>query len=372
MLIRDDGSTNRSPNAVAVAPPLTALAPAASRGAADDADRRVQIDGLRALAMLGVLYVHFWNDHPLTEHLRVSLFFVVSGFLITHILYRAKMQGGTINVPNFYVRRALRLFPALFVMIIVGVVFNADDMQDSFGWHALQLSNIYFVITHAVKPWVTGHLWSLNVLEQFYLLAPLIVLLLPRAGVHLAFIGLLVLGVFLRVNAAQLGVDPFSSFFLFAFDPIAAGALAYLLTLNAEVARIMRSGPALLISIAVLASPLYMWEGFGSSESYRLLMQPAICAIVVGAFHGYGGLVGASLQSAPARFLSKISYGVYMYHLMVWWLVVQTYPELFHKNFTTFVVLSGLTIIAATISWYLIEDPIARLKRFFPTRGPSR
>jgi peptidoglycan/LPS O-acetylase OafA/YrhL len=98
-------------------------------------------------------------------------------------------------------------------------------------------------------------------------------------------------------------------------------------------------------------------------------MQPALCAIVVGAFHGYSGPVGALLESPPARFLSKISYGVYIYHLMVWWLVVQWFPELFHKNFTTFAVVSSLTIIVATASWYLIEEPVSRLKRLFPATG---
>jgi len=77
--------------------------------------KRPQIDGLRALAMIGVLYVHYWNKAPVTEYVRVTLFFVISGFLITHILMNAKARGGHILVRNFYIRRALRLFPALIV-----------------------------------------------------------------------------------------------------------------------------------------------------------------------------------------------------------------------------------------------------------------
>ena len=319
--------------------------------------------------MLGVLFVHFWDNHPLTEHLRVSLFFVVSGFLITHILSRAKASNRPVHVLNFYARRALRLFPALLVLVIVAVVFNADGIRDSFGWHALQMSNIHFSLTESFAPWVTAHLWSLNLLEQFYLVAPLVILLLPRAGTYLSLIGILIGSLFIRANWGQFGIDGWWPNLVLSFDPIAAGALAYLLAQNEEVARVMRSRPALLVSVIVMASPLFMWEGFGASESYRLLIQPALCCIVVGAFHGYGGLVGALLQSGVARFLSKISYGVYIYHLMAWWLVVQLVPDLFVRGMRTFVVMSAITIVVATLSWYLIEEPISKLKDRVPTSG---
>lgn len=334
---------------------------------ADAEGRHAQIDGLRALAMAGVLYVHFWNSHPLTEHLRVSLFFVVSGFLITHILYRAKLSGRRVHVLNFYIRRALRLFPALFVLVGVAVIFNADGIRDSFLWHALQLSNIYFSLTAQAKPWILGHLWSLNVLEQSYLLWPLIILLLPIQRIYVAVLALIVSAIFVRANAGHLGVDGFWTFFVYAYDPIASGALAYLLATNETVARAMRSLPALLASLLVFTSPYFLWEGFGSSETYQIAIQPALCCIVVGAFHGYGGWLGKALESRFARFFSKISYGVYMYHLMVWWLLSQVVPDVFHKNLGTFVLLSALSIVAATASWYLIEEPISRLKHRFPT-----
>lgn len=317
--------------------------------------------------MIGVLYVHFWNTNPLTEHLRVSLFFVVSGFLITHILYRAKLSGRRIHVLNFYIRRALRLFPALLVLVAVAVAFDADGIRTSFGWHALQLSNIYFSITQAAKPWILGHLWSLNVLEQAYLLLPLIILLLPIQRIYVALLALAASAIFVRTNAGHLGVDGYWTFFVYAYDPIASGSLAYLLATNETAARLMRSIPALLASLLVLASPYFLWEGFGSSETYQLAIQPALCCIVVGAFHGYGGWLGQFLQSRVARFFSKISYGVYMYHLMIWWLVAEVVPDAFHKSAGTFVALSALSILAATMSWYLIEEPISRMKDRFPT-----
>jgi peptidoglycan/LPS O-acetylase OafA/YrhL len=351
-----------------------ASASATTGGAPDTVPigRRAQIDGLRAMAMLGVLYVHYWGTHELTEHLRVSLFFVVSGFLITHILYRAKTGGLPVNILNFYARRALRLFPALLIMIAVATLFNAANMRDSLVWHALQLSNVYFALTEAFKPWVAAHLWSLNVLEHFYLLAPLLILLLSRTGCYLALISIVVISVFLRVNWEHLNLPLWWPILVLSFDPIAMGALAYLLMQSPAVAGVMRSRWMLLVSVAVLALPLVLWEGFGKSESYQLLMQPALCAIVVGAFHGYGGIVGRLLESGPARFLSQISYGVYMYHMMVWWMVGELWPEIYAKGPTTFLILTVLTIVVATLSWNLVERPIARLKDLFPTARHAR
>ena len=75
----------------------------------------MEIDGLRIVAIIGVLYVHFWNKNHGMEHLRVSLFFVISGFVITMTLLKAKDGPGNVNIRNFYTRRALLLFSALFV-----------------------------------------------------------------------------------------------------------------------------------------------------------------------------------------------------------------------------------------------------------------
>ena len=225
--------------------------------------------------------------------------------------------------------------------MLLAAVFDMDGFRASFGWHVLQLSNIYFSLNESTKPWITGHLWSLNVLEQYYLIWPLVILLLPIQRIYGVVLAILAGAIFVRVNAGHRGINGWWTFFLFSFDPIASGALAYLLTTNAKVAEVLRSAPVLLASIAVLASSLFMWEKFGDSESYRLLMQPALCAIVVGAFHGYDGLIGWVLSNRVARFLSTISYGVYMYHLMVWWFVAQVAPDLFVKDARTFVVVSA-------------------------------
>ena len=329
--------------------------------------RRAQIDGLRSIAMIGVLYVHLYDKSPLTEGLRVALFFVVSGFLITHILYTAKERGGQIHVLNFYIRRALRLFPALAILVLCGVIFDIDGFRSEAIWHLLQLSNVRFAMTEAFKPWIASHLWSLNVLEQFYLIWPVVIMFLPLGRIYVATLALITALSFAFANATELGLSGWDKQLLLSGAPIAFGALAYLLQREIAIRQVICSLPAIVVSVAFLFSPLHLWDGFGTSDSYRLLMMPALAVLVVGAFNGYGGPIGWALASPVSRFVSKISYGVYMYHMLVWWAVGENFPDLYQRGALTFAVVTSLTLGIATLSWYLIEEPIARLKDRFPT-----
>ncbi|MDP3860591.1 MAG: acyltransferase [Phaeovulum sp.] len=329
--------------------------------------RRVQIDGLRALAMIGVLYVHFWNKSPTTEHVRVSLFFVVSGFIISQILMTARDRGGRIHILNFYARRALRLFPALFVLVALGVIFDMDGFRGLAMWPILQASNIYFAMSGSFKPWITSHLWSLNALEQFYLLWPIVILLLPLRRIYVLVLFIFTAMILVRVNGEQFGLSGWWRNMVFVSDPIAMGAFTCLLMRVRAVALVLISRSAIIAALLVLAAPFYLWEGFGNSQSYRVMIQPALAVLVAGAFVGYGGLAGWLLGNKATLFVSKISYAVYIYHLMIWWLVGQYFPAIWAPGPTTFAILSALTLLAATISWYALEQPISRLKRYFPT-----
>lgn len=329
--------------------------------------RRPQIDGLRALAMFGVLYVHFYDKNPTTEGLRVALFFVVSGFLITHILWSAKERGGQIHILNFYIRRALRLFPALAVLVLFSTVFNIGGFRDSALWHLFQLSNVWFLISETYRPWVVGHLWSLNILEQFYLIWPLVILLLPLRRIYVVTIGLVVVMSFMQADAVEMGLSWWWAELVFCSAPIAFGAFAYLLQRHEPIRAVIRSNWALLASVAVIFSPLVLWDGAGQSASYRVLSMPALATIVVGAFAGYRGPVGWFLASPPAQFFARISYGVYIYHTLAWWLLGSLDPSFYSPGAAPFFVISALTIVLATLSWYLLEEPVSQLKDRFPT-----
>lgn len=329
-----------------------------------------QIDGLRVFAMLGVFYVHYWNHAPATEHARVSLFFVVSGFLITNMLLRARESHANLRVArNFYIRRALRLLPPLLLALVVMAAFDMDGVRSSLPWHLLQLTNLRTFLYETWTPWVTAHLWSLNTLEQFYIFAPLVVLFVPIRRIFLVALAVLAGSILVRVNAQALGIEGWIGIFA-AYDPIAGGALLALLLPVEPLQAMLRSRAAIAAALAFIFLPIWFGAGFGNSESYRVGLIPALIVLVSAAWHGMGGPLGAVLGNGAVKWLSQISYGAYVYHFPLWWLVAEHYPSLYQKGPRTLVIMGALSLLAATLSWYGMERPLARLKRHFPTRLP--
>ena len=107
-----------------------------------------QLDALRAIALLAVLYSHFWDSDSIYGHLGVRLFFVISGFLITGILLRSRsmIEAGAattgLAIGHFLARRALRIFPAYYLLMLALAAVNAQNISSVLPWHLLYASNI--------------------------------------------------------------------------------------------------------------------------------------------------------------------------------------------------------------------------------------
>ena len=152
--------------------------------------RIASLDGIRGISILMVLVAHLsgTKNFPFTElmhqigdlgNLGVRVFFVISGFLITSLLLHEVKKTGTISLKGFYLRRTFRIFPAFYAYIaIMGVAW-------ALGWIPLRAADVIHASTYTVnyahgRSWYIGHIWSLSVEEQFYLLWPAALLLLPR------------------------------------------------------------------------------------------------------------------------------------------------------------------------------------------------
>ena len=148
---------------------------------------RLDIDGLRAIAVLLVVCFHAYPDRLLGGFIGVDIFFVISGFLISSILYRENNRGG-ISFADFYSRRVRRIFPALIVVLLASLIAGwfllLPDEYSEMGKHVVAatffISNLalwgesgYFDVVAELKPLL--HLWSLGIEEQFYLLWPLVI-----------------------------------------------------------------------------------------------------------------------------------------------------------------------------------------------------
>ena len=143
-----------------------------------------RFDGLRALAVLAVIQHHFGikavNDVLAPGGPAVQLFFVLSGYLITGILLDAREQADRgAALTTFYIRRALRIFPAYYVALTLAASLNVN-VYDAWPWHAAYLSNVRIALD-GKWPGPVSHFWSLSVEEQFYLLWPMIVLFARRS-----------------------------------------------------------------------------------------------------------------------------------------------------------------------------------------------
>ncbi|MCJ2176977.1 acyltransferase family protein [Novosphingobium album (ex Hu et al. 2023)] len=328
---------------------------------------RPQLDGLRALACLGVLYSHLWVEESMLGHAGVRLFFTLSGYLITLILLddADKRALGLPRQPlwHFYARRALRLWPAYYAALAIALITNVHDLRDSATWHILYATNIYFAVTNNWWPQVIVSWWSLSVEEQFYLVWPILLLAVPRrwqAASAIAFcLGGLMLRALFPSDSVAYYTLPFAS-----LDSLTGGAL---LAMAEHRGRLSKWFP--LIALPVLALQLWAWElpPALATQCYETSFAVVFTCIVAVLSRGYAGPLNWIFGSPLARYLGKISYGIYLYHMFVRVLLQEfSYPlapSLMTVGFHMFAVGTLLTVALASLSWYVLEAPMNRLKR---------
>jgi peptidoglycan/LPS O-acetylase OafA/YrhL len=351
-----------------------------------------QLDALRAFAVLAVWFEHWGKDGvPGLRRIDwglmgVRLFFVLSGFLITGILLRARDaaagSGGLWHAArNFYVRRFLRILPiyylTLFVVtaLVVKGLLPLGGMRGLFKWHVTYTTNVYGALYG--YPWNAGmHFWSLAVEEQFYLLWPWLVLLVPRRHLLKTVWGAIGLALVYRIACAAAGrMGTIAMLPPGCIDQFALGAALAVIGHEPEHGRWWDrfARTCLWVGLPVMALTL------GLSAMRRLepvsfvlsgLAQGCVFAwLVARAAHGFGGAGRMILESRPLLYLGRISYGLYVYHPFVGAgvlaLLFRTGRPMPGPWPLRFAVYGFCTILVATASWYLIERPIQGLKRHF-------
>ena len=130
-----------------------------------------------------MLYTHFYDIQSIAGSVGVRMFFVISGFLITDILLRESDQiahGNSVKqvLVAFYMRRLLRIVPALYLMLFIGWCIGLEGLAPTLAWHLLFALNILFILKGDFTPWFSAHLWTISVEEQFYIFWPYAILFL--------------------------------------------------------------------------------------------------------------------------------------------------------------------------------------------------
>ena len=347
------------------------------------------LDGIRGLAVAAVLAYHL--NRLRGGYLGVDAFFVLSGFLITSLLLAewTASGAGTIELRRFWARRARRLLPALFVVLLAVAAYAAawsgaaargqirgDGLATLFyvaNWHAILAGHGYWALFSARSP--LEHTWSLAIEEQFYVLWPLVVLgaLRWRKGSLRSLLGLVLGLAALSAGAMALlyhpGVDP--SRVYYGTDTRAAAillgaALAIVLRLRApaDATGRTRSRAGLeVLAFGATAGLGWAWATVGGTSGglYRggfVLCGLAVVAVIASATHPRRGPVGVLLSAAPLRWLGRISYGLYLWH---WPLYLALSPSRTHlSGLELDAVRVSVTLAVAIVSYHLVEMPIRR------------
>lgn len=296
---------------------------------------RADIDGLRAIAVLSVVAYHIDESLLPGGFTGVDIFFVISGYLITAILKR-DLMAGRFSIAEFYRRRLLRIGPAYLAVTVATLLAGSmlllpDDMRSlaaSAGWSALAVPNVYFWLHLDDGYFATAsnqipllHLWSLGVEEQFYVLWPLLLMLLGKwlgwkKGLFWSVV-LIAAGSFAVGQYAAMSAPSFAYYML----PARAGELLVggLLALRAGAGSERQPSPAraeltVLCGFALIAWGLFALDGESIFPGVNALYPTIGAALVIHGGAGATPRLAAILRWRPMVFIGLISYSLYLWH----------------------------------------------------------
>lgn len=330
---------------------------------------RREIDGLRAVAVLPVILFHAGFSVFSGGFVGVDVFFVISGYLITSILI-AELEQGKFSIARFYERRARRILPALFLVMLSCVPFaymwmlpsQLTDFSESIVSVVFFASNIlfwresgYFAPAAELKPLL--HTWSLAVEEQYYLLFPLLLLLLWRLGRRSLF-WIIVISALLSLLLAEWGWRnaPTANFYLAPtrFWELLAGSICAFLTVGRE----QRSSNAM----SILGLALIVFSIFGYDESVPFpsiyTLVPVFGTVLVILFAAKGTWVARLLSWRGFVGIGLISYSAYLWHQPLFAFArLHSLSEPSHA-LMAFLALAALLLAWAT--WRYVEQPFRK------------
>ena len=365
---------------------------------------RPELDGLRFYAFLGVFVCHtlplestfyrdlhlpvpwFWAAVVRSGAAGVDLFFVLSAFLITSLLFREREERGEISLRLFYLRRILRIWPLYFLVVAIGVAFAHVPVGSHFWYYDPSLPWKYvagyslFVANWVYAVFGTTHsvcapLWTVSIEEQFYLIWPALMKMLKRRGMIMAgFV------TFLLATLSQFGLTLVGASAAYVYYGSASRcdslALGILLALFVDrLPRLSRRSRILLVSGGLIgwiacSARLSDFIGYASLPMVfdRLIISLASAAILYGCLYSGNKLVAGDRVVG----LGKVSYGLYMLHYVGLLLVLSLlHPTRGSELLAAKALALVVTLLLAFASYRWIESPFLRLKSRFAT-VPSR
>jgi len=350
-----------------------------------------QLDSIRGMAVLLVMLSHWLptSVSHLGAFTGVNTFFVLSGFLISNILFRnkneaeAKDQSKLVVLKNFFFRRALRIFPIYFLVVITLAMLGESRIPgikyDIVYLLTFTINFHIYLVKHFGK--YTSHLWSLAVEEQFYLVWPWLMLFLKRKYIPYAILVFILTG-----SMSEFFIkDEFG--YIITYTCLAAFGLGALLSwvYTYKPQYLKRTYQVLSYIILTELGIIILWiTGFKiPALPLRTLLSTValwvITYIVLNNTANKKLKFSFLLNNRKLIFIGKISYGFYLYHLYIPYLTsgFLSYLESTLPNFLQpyafilyFISIFCITLLLSWLSWHWIEMPIMRLKSYFEYQNP--
>ncbi len=341
---------------------------------------RPELDGVRAFAVMAVMCFHAFLPFASGGFIGVDVFFVLSGFLITALLCEEWRNNGTVSLRRFYLRRALRLLPALVLLLTVCdlfVVISSPDLAIKF--FRASVISLFYVANWAVAfDWVRMyaflHTWSLSIEEQFYVLWPILLIVMLRMRVSKRVIAAVAVAGIIAAIATRAVLwshhVPYARVYAgldTRGDALLTGCLIGLLASwnwlpSSRLGRRI-SSVGMVVGMVVLAAFVvvlkvevpYVWYipyGITPIASGLMLVGLLVAPIAP---------LNAILRHPTVVWIGRLSYGLYLWHYPIFIRSEAIIPRE-QYGWIAFVVPAALSFAAAAASFYLLERPLLRLK----------
>lgn len=360
------------------------------------------LNGIRFIAAAAVILTHiesfkykanFPNLHKFTDflgHQGVTIFFTLSGFLITYLLLEEIKQKGTVKIKNFYIRRILRIWPLYFLILILGYFvfpyfwypdFFENPLQSDVGvktaLNTLFLPNLTLYLFGSF--FATGVLWSIGVEEQFYIFWPWIIKKWQSLKTIIFFLFIFIV---IRYSFYFLSVLEWSGNVKFFFevgylflqhDSILIGGLfAYLYHTRHSILSTIYIPLVQIAAYVIPITSITLSKGLGVDWIFLASPLHSICysIIILNISTNQKSLV--NLENRALNYLGKISFGLYMYHSILIFAVMTIY-RIFDITYNLplqvlfYLLVFGLTILTASLSYRYFEKPLLKYKSTFMT-----
>ncbi|MEE3046238.1 MAG: acyltransferase family protein [Pseudomonadota bacterium] len=339
---------------------------------------RPEIDGLRAVAVLSVIFFHAGFEAFAGGFVGVDVFFVISGYLITALILQ-DLIAGRFSLRDFYLRRARRILPALLLVTLVSIPFVIIlfDLQEikSFGRTVFGVSTFsanivlwlqagYFEVSNELKPLL--HTWSLAVEEQYYLIFPLVCVCLYRWGLRTICIAVIValfssflLGDWASLNRAG------AAFYLLptrAWE-ILAGALAafYLQKCPPDSAETSSDSFLTVVGMGMILFAVFSFDA-ETAVPGRYILVPIVGTLLIILFARRSGIVGRVLAFRPVAGLGLISYSLYLWHQPTF--AIARHQGVIGEPDWRVILLAVTLLPVAYVSWRFVEIPFRKQPAF--------